>query len=86
MYYYTIAQTQKLIEDYIKLGGQVCSLDDGGVGLGTVILYNQGNTNLLNIVIKEVYLNEWSSAQTIRRYRKLPQKYLDLINKEEEDD
>lgn len=32
------------------------------------------------IVIKEQYLNEWSSGNTIRMYNETPKKYQDVIN------
>lgn len=39
-------------------------------------------------VIKEVYLNEWSSANSITMYNKLPKKYervIELLENDEED-
>ena len=41
--------------------------------------------NLKSAVIKEVYLNEWSSAYSIRLYNKLPKKYEKVIELLEED-
>lgn len=32
------------------------------------------------VVIKEKYLNEWSSGNTIRMYNETPKKYQDVIN------
>lgn len=75
---YSLETIEKLISDYANAGGIVHEVGDNGVGLGTVILYNDG-LKLSNFVIKEIYLNEWSSTHTVRRYRELPKKYLDML-------
>lgn len=69
---------EKLIADYIDLGGLVYEVGDNGVGLGTVILYSNG-TKYYNYIVKEIYLNEWSSTHTVRRYSKLPKKYMKVL-------
>lgn len=39
---YNLQAIEKLIADYIDLGGLVYEVGDNGVGSGTVILYNNG--------------------------------------------
>ena len=78
---YSIEALEDLIIRYGDACGMVYEVGDNGVGLGTVILYNQGIENLSNFVIKEKYLNEWCSTHTLTRYKKLPEKYLKIIDK-----
>lgn len=75
---YSLQAIEKLMADYIDLGGIVYEVGDNGVGLGTVILYNN-ETKYCNYIVKEIYLNEWSSTHTVRRYSKLPKKYMKIL-------
>lgn len=80
MNYYTMQSLQDLIARYAQAGGEVVQYAEGGVGLGTVILRNNG-LPLKEYVIKERYLNEWSSTHTCTTYteaRPLPKKYADF--------
>lgn len=71
---YTLDACEKLIDSYVNaLGGRMVTLTDGVLGLGTVLL--TGADGMKSVLIREVYLNEWSSAHTVRRYNKLPKKY-----------
>ena len=73
---YTIESTQKLIDQYTKKGGSVFQIQAGVLGLGDFVLYDEREpVQLKTFVVKEVSLNEWSSAQTIRAYNKMPEKY-----------
>lgn len=38
-----------------------------------------GEGKFYSFVIKEKYLNEWSSCMTIRRYKRLPKKYKKIM-------
>lgn len=53
-----------------------------GVLLDNHILQAKG---MKTIIIKEVYLNEWSSAYSIKKYNKIPQKYQKVIDLLEDD-
>lgn len=79
MAFYSIADLEGLISEYQSKGGQVYRLGDESLGLGTVILVAPEGASLYNFIIKEIYLNEWSSGHTLRRYKKLPKKYKELI-------
>ena len=75
---YDLTTCEKLIDTYInKYQGELHQIQEGTLGLGKLILYN-GNGRK-SIIIKEVYLNEWSSAHKIRMYNNLPKKYETLI-------
>lgn len=73
---YTLSAVENLMNKYLELGGTVDILDEGSLVYGLVICQAEGKKLA---VIKEVYLNEWSSAQTIRFYNKLPKKYEKLL-------
>lgn len=64
---------ESTIDLYLEKGGSVTIIEEGVLGLGTVLLHS--GEGLKTIIIREVYLNEWSSAHTIRCYNKLPKKY-----------
>lgn len=81
---YTISSTQKLIDEYTEKGGCVFQIQEGILGLGDLVLYDEREpAKLKTFVIREIALNEWSNAQTIRAYNKMPKKYRDMIEKGE---
>ena len=72
---YTLNSCEELIKKYINVyQGEATTIDEGILGLGTVLLHSAAGKK--SIIIKEVYINEWSSGHTIRMYNKLPKKYL----------
>ena len=81
------------LEQYLadECGGEVAYIEEGVLGYGTTLLYDlREPVHLKFVVIKEVYLNEWSSAHSIRQYNKIPQKYNKMLDehwekKEQED-
>ena len=75
---YTCDAIRNLIENYVAKGGEVFTLEEGSLGYGLTLLYDFKN-KLKTIVIKEVYLNEWSSGHTVRMYNKCPKKYKMLL-------
>lgn len=77
---YTLESLERLIQHYTDRGGQSVTLAEGGVGLGTVILFCD---KLKTIVINEFFLNPWSSGHTIRMYNKIPKKYKEMLEKYE---
>ena len=76
---YTIGFTQDFIDKYVEKGGEWLTIDEGCLGVGNVILFDTTG-KLRSFVIKEVPLNVWNSAQSIRGYNKLPDKYVQMIN------
>ena len=76
---YTATGVDKLIADYVEAGGQVLRMQEGTLGCGDVLLYDEAG-KLYTFVIREVYINEWSSDHTVRKYRKIPVKYKALVD------
>ena len=76
---YRLQDCESLIERYVNdLGGDILTIDEGCLGLGTILLY--GAPGKKAILIKEYYINAWSSGHDIRMFNKLPKKYETLIN------
>lgn len=73
---YSLEACEKLIAKYVDKGGEVVTLREGVLGLGTLLCTGD---NLKTTIINEVYLNCWSSGHTIRQYNKCPKKYLKII-------
>ena len=73
---YSYRDAEKLMNRYIDQGGDIHILDEGSLVYGLVICEGEG---LKTAVIREVYLNPWSSAQSIRLYNKTPKKYEKMI-------
>lgn len=72
MTFYTLKSCELLMDYYTKNGGEVIELEEGCLGLGLVLCTCEG---LKSTIIREVYLNEWASGHTMRKYNKLPAKY-----------
>ena len=75
--------TQDACEDFIQKyvndhGGDATTLREGCLGLGQVLLH--GAPGKVTVLINEIYLNEWSSGHTVRRYQKMPKKYALLLD------
>lgn len=80
MNYYKMSDCDKLISKYIQeYGGEATILEEGILGLGTVLLHSAEGKK--TILIKEIYLNPWSSGHTIRKYNKMPKKYKLILEK-----
>lgn len=80
-YLYSISAADSLINEYLRLSEDsiVYQYDAGGVGIGNWIC---GAPGYKWAIIKEVYLNEWGSAQSIRMYNELPKCYAAILEKE----
>lgn len=74
---YSLSTCLELISRYAEIESEIITLEEGVLGLGTVICFGDG---LKTTVIQEIPLNEWSSAHTIRQYRETPKKYLAMIS------
>lgn len=67
---YTVSSTDDFIQRMYEKGYEAIQLNEGGVGIGDWVLIAPDEKHY-NFVIKEVFLNAWSSAQTIRRCRRI---------------
>ena len=65
-----------LISQYSEKGGEVITIEEGTLGYGFMIMFGDG---LKTTIVKEVYINEWSSGHTVRMYNKMPKKYEQMI-------
>lgn len=69
---YTCEAVQNLCGKYMDLGGICYTIEEGCLGYGTVVCVADGYKTA---IVREEYLNEWSSAHKIRFYNKCPAKY-----------
>ena len=73
---YTLEAVEQIINNWIEAGGQIDTVEEGTLGWGLTICHGEG---LKTAIITEVPLNEWSSAHTIRVYKKMPKKYRQML-------
>lgn len=74
---YTLRACEEIIDKYIDADGEVCTIEEGVLGLGLVVCFGEG---LKTCIITEKYINEWTSGHTIRFYAKMPKKYANMID------
>jgi hypothetical protein len=75
---FSLKYCQDIIERYVNdYEGEILEIDEGGVGLGVLLLHS--GVNAKTILITEVYLNCWSSTHKVRMYNKIPKKYEKII-------
>lgn len=75
---YTCTSIDNFISRYIEKGGQAYCTDEGVLTSGDWILFD-ARGKLKSCIIKEVYVNDYSSVQSLRKYGKLPGKYVKMI-------
>lgn len=81
---YSFRDVDNLVRKYTDEGGQAVQLSEGTLQSGDWILYDPEG-RLCAFVIREIYVNCWTSAQTIRRYNTLPKKYKKLFEQHQFD-
>jgi hypothetical protein len=70
---FSIKGIEKLIEKYRQYPNpQIIEIEEGVLGYGTTILLADG---CKAAVVKEVFINSWSSGHSVRLYNELPKKY-----------
>lgn len=74
---YSLTSLQYLIDEYIRNGGDVYTLQEGTLGLGLTVCVCDGYKSA---VIREYPINTWTSGHTCRMYNKLPGKYQRMID------
>lgn len=83
---YDCTAVRKFIDHYrnecwkVDKEPDIITLQEGTLGYGTMVLKCDG---FKTVIIKEFYVNHWSSLHTIRCYNKTPKKYLILIERKE---
>ncbi len=85
---YSYTQVDEFAQRLCERGWEYVQLLEGCLGSGDFVLIAPDDKHY-NFVIREVYLNEWSSAQTIRRAAKISkrlQKEIDDAEKRQEEE
>ena len=77
---YTCKAAEQVIEHLMKIGYEYIQLAEGVLGIGDCVLLSH-DPNKYNFLIREKYLNEWSSGQTIRRFAKVSGKLEEEIER-----
>lgn len=73
---YTTTQIDELIQHYLSKGGEVFQIEEGTLGHGYLVLWAPG---CKFATVKEKYLNEWSSAHTVRLSHKIGAKAAKIV-------
>lgn len=80
---YGYSAVENLLKKYSDSGREYVGYTiPGGLLDGMIITGDR----LKTAIIKEVYLNEWSSGATIRLYKKIPAKYARIVEMIENSD
>jgi len=76
---YSLESCENLISKYVnQYNGECLEIEAGCLGLGTILLHSAEGKK--SILIKEFFINAWSSGHTVKMFNKLPKKYSQLIN------
>ena len=67
MQIYTCTATEKLMDRLLSYGYEAIQLSEGVLGLVDYVFLSN-DPHKYNFLIRERYLNAWSSGQTIRRF------------------
>lgn len=80
---YSVGETKKFIDHLVDKGWDCVCVAEGCCGIGDWICIAPDDRHY-NFIINEVYLNAWSSGQTVRRQAKLSKQNLARLNKAEQ--
>ncbi len=75
---YSCTAIGQAISKLSDMGYECITLEEGTLGYGHIFMLSP-DENHYHWIFKEVYLNEWSSAHTVRRTAKISKKYQRLI-------
>ena len=76
---YTVTVVESFLSKLSEMEYQLYQIQEGCLGCGDWICLPP-DENHYGFEIREVYLNEWSSAHTVRRFSKVSRRQLKLIN------
>lgn len=75
---FSLKSCEDLIDKYVnEYKGEAFVLEDGVLGLGTIVLTNA--TGKKSVLIKEYFINSWTSGHDVKLYNELPKKYTEKI-------
>lgn len=77
---YTCTAVEELMKQYENSGDDyvIYTLEEGTLGYGLMVMTAPGYKTA---IVQERYLNEWSSAHSIRFYNTCPTKYAEMVYK-----
>ena len=75
---YSCEAVSDLLCRYTDAGGEMYEMREGVLGHGDLLLYHPTG-ELKTIIIREKYINEWSSGHTVRAYNQMPAKYRKIL-------
>ena len=76
---YTFTKAEKIINKFSEFEeAEIVQINEGCLGVGDWILTAKGKKT---VIIKEVFINSWSSGQSITIYNKTPKKYEKYLNR-----
>ena len=73
---YDCSAIEKLMNAYCEHDGNAYTITEGSLGYGEMLLYGDG---LKVCIVREVYVNAWSSGHTVRFYNECPKKYREYL-------
>lgn len=76
---YTVSAIDSLLSKLSEMKYELYQIQEGCLGCGDWICLPPDEKHY-GFEIREVYLNEWSSAHTVRRFRKVSRRQWNLIN------
>ncbi len=76
---YSCIAVENLMQRAVDLDYEIIEIDEGSLGYGHMILLSH-QEGYANVEICERYLNEWSSAHTIRKFSKISKRIQKLID------
>ena len=76
---YSVSAASKAIDQLLAQGYELIQLREGILGVGDCVLLSHDESKY-NYIIREKYLNCWSSGQTVRRFSEISQALQDEID------
>lgn len=71
---YSFAAVENCIEELLNNGYEYIQLREGVLGCGDIVMISPEQGKKYNFIIREVFLNSWSSGHTVRRCMKISKK------------
>ena len=83
---YSCSAVKMAIEEYTKIGADIYQFAPESLGYGGLLIVPHDHDKYYCLIIEEKYLNEWSSAHTIRnvRYERIGKRIWGLVNQYED--
>lgn len=76
---YSCMTVENLLQSAVDNDYEIIEINEGSLGYGHMLLLSHRD-GWCNVEITEKYLNEWSSAHTIRKFTKISKRIQKLID------